>query len=146
MKAHITLTTDAGEAFEGDVVLLPAGTARTREKKVKQTLKRTAVRSATTPLDFSVNERAFVKAHGRGLSGQKKFVLLVAYLAHGQVGKEVQLGDVQKQWNKMTRLLGGRFNRFYSNTAKDNGWVDTRKKGVYVLTQSWKQALAQDNG
>jgi hypothetical protein len=38
-------------------------------------------------------------------------------------------------------LLGCKFNRFYSNTAKDDGWVDTRKKGVYVLTPAWKNAL-----
>ena len=92
-------------------------------------------------VDFGVNERNFVKEHGRGLSGPKKFCLLVAYLAKGKVGVEVRLEDVGNHWNRMKSLLGFPFNRFYSNTAKDNGWVDTTKKGVYVLTKSWQQVL-----
>lgn len=82
-----------------------------------------------------------MKAYAKGLSGTRKFALLVAYAAKGQVGKEVELNDVHKRWNKMTGLLGGKFNGFFSNTAKDDGWVDTRKKGIYVLTSSWKEAL-----
>jgi hypothetical protein len=106
---------------------------------------RAKVRTVSNPtsakLDFGKSERAFIKAYAKGLSGTRKFVLLVAYTAKGQVGKEVELNDVSKRWNKMTALLGGKFNRFFSNTAKDDGWVDTRKKGTYVLTSSWKDAL-----
>jgi hypothetical protein len=47
-------------------------------------------------LDFDANERAFVKAHARGLSGPKKFVLLVAYLVKGKVGAEVELKEVSE--------------------------------------------------
>src|SRR5689334_14229571 len=51
--------------------------------------------SAPAPrdLDFDANERAFVKAHARGLSGPKKFVLLVAYLAKGKIGTDVELKE-----------------------------------------------------
>jgi len=32
----------------------------------------------------------------------------------------------------------------YSIRAKDNGWVDTKKQGVYVLTPSWKDAIPRE--
>jgi hypothetical protein len=142
MKAHITITNDDGTVLEGDVALVLGGAGRV-SRKVGNT--RAKVRTVSNPtsakLDFGKSERAFIKAYAKGLSGTRKFVLLVAYTAKGQVGKEVELNDVSKRWNKMTALLGGKFNRFFSNTAKDDGWVDTRKKGTYVLTSSWKDAL-----
>jgi len=102
-------------------------------------------KSAPVPrdLDFDVHERAFVKTHARGLSGPKKFVLLVAYLAKGKVGTEVSVKEVEKRWNKMTasNLLDGEFNTYYSTTGKENGWVNTKKQGVYVLRPSWTQVL-----
>jgi hypothetical protein len=86
-------------------------------------------------LDFGVNERAFVKTHARQLSEPKKFVLLLAYLAKGQAGKDVQLKDIENHWNKMTapNLLDGNFNRFYTSSAKENGWVNTKKQSAYFL-------------
>jgi hypothetical protein len=142
MKAHITVTNDDGTVLEGDVVLALAGAGRASRKAGNAPAKERTVSNPTpAKLDFGKSERAFIKAYAKGLSGTKKFVLLVAYTAKGQVGKEVELNDVSKRWNKMTALLGGKFNRFFSNTAKDDGWVDTRKKGTYVLTSSWKEAF-----
>ncbi len=91
-------------------------------------------------LDFETNERAFVKAHAQDLSGPKKFVLLVAFLAKGKAGVDVDLKAVEGHWNKMTapNLLDGKFNRFYTNAAKENGWVNTKKKGVYFLRPQWR--------
>ena len=75
---------------------------------------------AVPSLDFDVHERAFIKTHARQLSGPKKFVLLLAYLAKGQAGKEVLLKDIENHWNKMTapNLLDGNFNRFYTSSQK----------------------------
>jgi hypothetical protein len=102
-------------------------------------------KSAPAPrdLDFEAHERAFIKAHARTLSGPKKFVLLLAYMTKGQAGKEIQLKDVEKHWNKMTSksLMDGKFNSFYPNKAKESGWVNTTKQGVYVLRPSWTQVL-----
>ena len=84
-----------------------------------------------------------MKVHARGLSGPKKFVLFVAFLAKGKVGVEVELKEVEKHWSRMNGLLNASFNRFYSNSAKDNGWVNTKKQGVYVLTPRWQSALIQ---
>lgn len=102
-------------------------------------------KSAPAPrhLDFEAHERAFVKAHARALSGPKKFVLLVAYLAKGKVGTEVDLKDVERRWNKMTApsLLDGKFNGFYTSAAKEQGWVSTKKQGVYFLRPQWRDIL-----
>lgn len=98
--------------------------------------------SAPAPrdLDFDAHEKAFIKAHARQLGGPKKFVLLLAYMAKGQAGKEVQLKDIEKRWNKMTSksLMDGKFNSFYPNKAKEGGWANTTKQGVYVLRPSWQ--------
>lgn len=101
--------------------------------------------SKITPkgLDFHLPERAFIRAYARNLSGPKKFVLLIAYLAKGKVNVDVQLRDVEKHWNRMTSpsLLDGKFNRFYSNAARERGWVDTKKAGIYVLRPTWMDVL-----
>jgi len=142
MKAHINITNDDGTVLEGDVALVLGGAGRASRKVGNTPAKvRTVSNPTSAKVDFGKSERAFIKAYAKGLSGTRKFVLLVAYTAKGQVGKEVELNDVSKRWNRMTALLGGKFNRFFSNTAKDDGWVDTLKKGTYVLTSSWKDAL-----
>jgi len=103
-------------------------------------------KSAPAPrnLDFDVHERAFIKAHARQLSGPKKFVLLLAYMTKGQSGKEVNITDIKKHWGRMTSksLLDGRFNHFYPNRAKEQGWVNTKKKGVYFLRPQWRDIFS----
>lgn len=93
--------------------------------------------ASNAKLNFEANERAFVKANVHGMSGSRKFVLILAYLAKGDANAEVPLKDVERTWNRMTSLLGT-FNRKYSNDAKESGWVNSKKKGVYVLTRSWR--------
>lgn len=142
MNVKITIAADDGSVYEGEVDLAPVGAARIPRGSAKAAAQM-GPKVGPPNLDFTVNARAFVKAHARGLSGQKKFVLLLSYLAKGKVGEEVELKNIQKHWNRMTAptLLGCKFNTFYSNTAKDNGWVNTRKAGVYVLASSWKKVL-----
>jgi hypothetical protein len=144
MKVQVTLTDSGDTVFTGEVEL-PTTHVRA-VKKPEPRPQQSARRALAAQLDFEVNERAFMKAHARALSGPRKFVLLIAYLAKGQVGREVALSDIQKRWNRMTALLGGRFNRFFSATAKDNGWVNTKKKGMYILAPTWKEALTTENG
>lgn len=103
-------------------------------------------KSAPAPrdLDFEANERAFVKAHARGLSGPKKFVLLLAHLTKGKLGVDVELKNIEKHWNRMTapNLLDGKFNRFYTNSAKESGWVNTKKQGMYSLRPQWRDIFS----
>lgn len=93
-------------------------------------------------LDFSLNIRAFTRKFVAGKSGPRKFVLLLAYLVGGKTGKDVELVKIQKEWNSMSskRLLNGEFNRYYSNEAKTQGWVNSNERGIYCLSNSWRDA------
>ena len=46
---------------------------------------------------------------------------------------------------KASNLLGMKFNRFYPTVAKEHGWVDSPRKGAYVLMESWKE-IFEHNG
>jgi hypothetical protein len=72
------------------------------------------------------------------MSGPQRFALLVAYSSKADNHKQVPLVDVERQWNRMKPLLGGKFNSAYPNRAKENEWVDSPKRGIYVLLPRWK--------
>jgi len=143
MRATVRLIGPDGNVLEGEVELKPVGSSRSvRRKNAKSSpAAGRSPKSTHDKFDFSKPERAFFKTHARNLSGPKKFVLMLAYLAKGLTGTEVALRDIEKHWNKMTSHLGVKFNRFYSTSAKDNGWVDTPKTGAYVLCPSWREAF-----
>lgn len=145
MKARITVTDENGTVFEGEADLTALSRSTSRPKNRGTAAKK---RNSAIKLDFSLNERAFIKKHAAGLGGPKQFVLLLAYLARGTAGKEIGLQEIHKCWNTMTapHLLGSAFNRFYSTTAKEHGWVNTPKRGIYVLSGMWKEVFEEDNG
>jgi hypothetical protein len=101
---------------------------------------------AVGQVDFSSNIRAFVKRYAGGMNGPQKFALLLAYLAKGDPSKRISLEEIQRHWNKMTakNLLGGKFNRFYSATAREHDWVSTEKSGLYHLRPSWREIFDED--
>ncbi len=105
-----------------------------------------ATKSNARPVavDFSMTVRAFVKLYGKGMSGAKKFTLVVAYLTKGNSTKSVPLSEIEKCWNKMTAkgLLGMKFNRLYTSQAKEHDWTDTEKAGSYHLRPAWKSIFA----
>jgi len=94
-------------------------------------------------IDFDKPVRPFIKSYAKGLSGPKKFVLLLSRLTKGDLKNEVALKEIQKHWNRMTArdLLGIKFNLFFSAQARNNDWVESKKKGMYNLRPSWRQAL-----
>ncbi len=111
---------------------------------VKKKTARIAVKAATSvidgnKIDFSVPVRPFVKKYAKDMSGPKKFTLIVAHMSNGNLEKKVDLTEVEKAWNSMTAILGMKFNRFYTQTAKDNDWVISEKKGTYSLRPSWME-------
>src|SRR5439155_7380346 len=53
----------------------------------------------------------------------------------------IERREIEKAWNRMTALMGGKFNPSYTMRAKDNGWVDTPKTGHYALRSGWEKAL-----
>lgn len=99
-------------------------------------------RASVQDIDFSLNERAFVKRYVANKSGPKKFTLLLAYLSKGEINKNVELSEIRRHWNKMaTKTLLGKFNRFYPNDAKTHGWIDSKEYGSYNLTNEWENVL-----
>lgn len=114
-----------------------------RDAKAKSSRPRAG---ATTRVDFSSNIRAFVKRYAGGMSGPQKFALLLAYLTKGDSSKRISLDEIQRHWNKMTArgLLGVKFNRFYSATARERDWVSTEKSGLYYLRPSWREIIHED--
>lgn len=95
----------------------------------------------TVGLDMDLDIRAFANKYAKGLSGAKKFTLLVAFLSKGDPSKEVSLSKIENSWNKMKSVLGGKFNRFHSSVAKTNGWVESKEKGLYGLGKLWREIL-----
>lgn len=90
-------------------------------------------------LDFGLNERNFIRIYARGFSGPKKFALLLAFITKGKVGADIGLDIIRSKWNKLTakNLMGYKFNLKYPNEAKTQGWIDSKKSGVYHLRQDW---------
>lgn len=92
-------------------------------------------------LSFSLNQRAFMKKHAKSLSGSKKFTLLLAHSVKGKIGEVVSVEKLVSEWNRMKGVLGSAFNPAHATRAKENGWIDSPKKGVYALSTSWKEAI-----
>jgi hypothetical protein len=139
MRAHIVVTTDDGKHFEADIDLVAAGNANQPAPTKKN--QSTPVSRRSKHVDFSLNIRNFVKTHTPSMSGPQCFALLVAYATKGKTGQEVALAEIAKQWNKMTARLG-KFNLAYPTRAKDEGWVDSPKRGHYVLLGKWTEILS----
>ncbi|MBW8038663.1 MAG: hypothetical protein FVQ85_01540 [Planctomycetes bacterium] len=96
----------------------------------------------SSDLDYSLNERTFVNRYATGKSGPRRFTILLAYLAHGKVDKNVEISEIRKRWNKMSaKYMLGKFNMFYPNEAKTRGFVDSKQYGFYSLTKEWKNTL-----
>jgi hypothetical protein len=94
-------------------------------------------------INFDVSERAFIRKYRKEMNGPKKFVLLLSYLAKGEVGKEISADEMKRHWNKLKSVLKAKkeekmeFNAYYANEAKNNNWVDSKKFGFYFLTKEW---------
>jgi len=139
MRVSIIVLADDGNSYKGEVELkLDRNAKKPAPKQSKHGVRATsAVHKA--PLNFVTPIRAFVKLHARNLTGSQKFALLVAYLAKGDGQKEIQMTDVENHWNRMKPLLGGKFNLAYTTRAKDDGWVDSPKRGIYKILPDWKR-------
>ncbi len=106
----------------------------------KSSVKPASAKSARpAKLDFGLNEKNFVKTYAKGLSGPKKFTLLLAHMTKGKTGADVEVSTINSKWNKMKakNLLGYAFNRKYPNEAVTYGWVDSKKYGFYHLRPGW---------
>jgi hypothetical protein len=86
MKVQVIVTDSAGTVFEGEAVLAPKGQA---PKVSRQASRAAPVAKSSSPvtLDFDLPVRAFVKRYARGLSGPKRFAVLVAKLTGGKIDR-----------------------------------------------------------
>lgn len=96
--------------------------------------------ASTERLSYTLNERAFMKRYGASLGGAAKFTLLIARLAKGKVGLGIPLKEIEAHWKKMTSVMGS-YNSAHSTRAKEHGWLDAPKYGVYSLSDQWIGAL-----
>jgi len=138
MKLRVTVTDGDGRTYAGEATLgLVAGP---RKPRPAPSLPKPPAPSRAA-LDFSLPAPAFVKRHGKGLGGPQKFVVLLARLSGGKTGVAVSLRELEKAWNRMTGLMGGKSHPMYAARAKENGWVDAPKTGHYALRSIWAEAL-----
>jgi len=93
--------------------------------------------------DLNLPFRPFMHRYAGSMSGSQKFTLILAHLVKGNLKTEAKLDVVIKAWGKMKGLLGN-FNLAHPTRAKDKGWVDSPKTGVYVLRPSWTEILSGD--
>jgi len=139
MKAHIIVTDGRGETFEGIVTL--SLTQRNSNTPRRHGRKRITTDQSDEELSYSSNPRAFMNKYGKGMSGPQKFTLLLAFLAKGKLVQVIPVEQIAAAWNRMKSVMGGAFNPAYTTRAKDKGWIDSPKKGGYVLSDSWKDVL-----
>ncbi|MCU1315777.1 MAG: hypothetical protein JWN63_1099 [Candidatus Acidoferrum typicum] len=139
MRAHITVYLDDGIRLEGTAELRrKTGTGR----RSPHTDFTPEARSGEKPQpDFSMPLRPFIKTHAAGLSGPKKLTLLLSHLTGGKPDVTVPLNEIEKRWSKMEALMGGRYNGAYSMRARDQGWVDSPKRGSLALRAGWEAIL-----
>jgi hypothetical protein len=114
--------------------------SRKRESQ-KEKLNATEGFLDSADMNFNLPLRPFIKKYSHSMSGPKRLTLLVAWLAKGKSDVQVGRIEVSKAWNKMKTLMGGPFNSAYESRARDNGWLDSPKPGVYTLMSSWREVL-----
>lgn len=146
MRIAVILTVENGQRYKGEMNLTPTG--RIREIKPPPSKHSTDLDEPASAVpvarDFSLNVLAFMKRFGRRMTGPARFTLLVAYMAKGSISVDIQLAAAEKQWNKMTSITGGKFNRAHSNRAQGWGWVRFMKRGTYRLEPEWKGIFTKD--
>jgi len=138
MKITFTLVDDQGREFRGTAVLAPAGSPGKQAR-------RTRARQNTGNVSFGSNLRAFVKRYAKSKSGAQKFTLLLAFLTGGDDSVEVPVSSVAAAWKKAAGLLGGQYQTMYGTLAKEDDWAESPKKGVYKLSNNWRDCLVTED-
>jgi hypothetical protein len=101
---------------------------------------RADARARSNSLDLTLPFRAFVNEYAHDMSGREKFTLVLAHVLQGDLKAESTLETITRAWNRTKGSLGN-FNVAYTTRAKDKGWVDSPRTGVYVLRPSWTEIL-----
>jgi hypothetical protein len=137
MKASLVVTSPDGTVWSGEVDLSADGADKPARKKV---LRVAATSSGLTASDLELPARAFFKKFANKATAAGKFALVVAHIARGATGKEVDTGEIEKVWNQNSGVLGGAYQTMYGTRSKEKGWVNSTKRGVFVLMDGWQKA------
>lgn len=137
VRADITLHLEDGRILQGAAELRLARLERKRTTAPVRGLRGST--KGESELDFSLPIRPFIKTYGARLSsGPKKLTLLVAGLSNGEIEKPISRADVEKNWSRMQSLMGGPYNGAYDTRARDQGWIDSPKPGIFALRSGWQ--------
>ncbi len=142
MRAAISLVLDNGTVMEGEFELREQ-LKRSRSGPSTPLHEPTPLPDKSVSADFDLGVRPFMKKHSAGLSGPERLILLVAHLAKGTVQSPVARGDVVRQWGKMKPIMGGKYNGAYDTRARETGWVNSPKPGVFELRPGWENIFKQ---
>ena len=137
MKASVSVVLDDGKVMEGVAELeqVPG-----RSMKPNSEMK-PSPGGGPSPLDFETGPRPFMKKYATGMSGPERLILLVAYFAQGKIQSSVPRVNVVDQWAKMTSVMGGKYNGAYDTRARDTGWLQSPKPGLFELRHGWEKIL-----
>jgi hypothetical protein len=138
VRATISIAMDDGTFVEGVVELQPQ---RRGPGRPVHLLNAAPGPDNPAAVDFSSGVRPFMKKHAGGLSGPERLILLVAHFAKGKVHTPVARGDVVRQWGKMKPIMGGKYNGAYDTRARETGWLDSPKPGLFELRAGWEWIL-----
>jgi hypothetical protein len=140
MKVQITVIDDKGKEFTGEIDLQLIKGNKEVKKAIRQ--KKQLVTHNITESDLNSGNRAFIKKFvKRKTPGPNKFVILLSWMVKGKTNINIKNDEIKKQWNRVKGLMGGKYQRMYATRAKENGWVDSNKKGLVHLVSNWKAAF-----
>ncbi len=96
-------------------------------------------------IDYSLNERAFIKRYAHDLNGQEVFTLILAYLAGGKELVPINRSQIVAAWKRCGGKIPIIFSSMFSTRAKENGWVNVseEKRGSYVLDKHWREIFTK---
>jgi hypothetical protein len=144
MKATIVVTAEDGTEWSGEVELNEGGAAKPirRKKAAKPAPPAGATKATPEPSasDLKLPARAFFNRFATKTTAAGKFALVVAQITQGSTGKDVDAGEIERVWNQNHGVLGGPYQSMYGTRAKEKGWVNSTKRGVFFLMDGWQKA------
>lgn len=140
MRATVVVTAEDGSVWSGEVELSPGKGRKSAARRAPQAAASAETRGAPSASDLKLPARAFFSKFASKTTAAGKFALVVAQIAQGAVAKDVDVSDVEKVWNQNSGVLGGPYQTVYGTRSKEKGWVNSTKRGVFVLMDGWQHA------
>jgi hypothetical protein len=84
--------------------------------------------------------RAFLRKFASRATAAGKFALVLSFIAQGTVSKGIDASAIVRMWNQNSGILGGPYQTVYGTRSKEKGWVNSNKRGVFVLMDGWQNA------